>query len=193
MESQRYIPCAICGKMQDVIFYRKTNEYSRIWDEQHICFDCAFWEKFFSRKHDNAYVIDGDVYIINPIQSELKRVKRPTHKPDRIIHLASPNLKLFLRSWESEMRYQGTLTPRLHELHPDDLHYMDQDTWWRLYDFGLSTCPRKGCFDRYNCHLYDPSVSEPDGPWNKLPDDYEVGCEECESFVHKNKIFIKKP
>lgn len=45
------------------------------------------------------------------------------------------------------------------------------------------TCKMKGCFDRYSCLWYH-TEDEHDEPWNKIPDDWVLGSEQCESFFN---------
>lgn len=86
--------------------------------------------------------------------------------------------------------FKAKVSPAFTELLPDQYRFISADTFFKIKEYCAPDCKSKGCFDRYHCYWYNVKLMEKYGPWNKIPKNYIVGSEMCESFINKEQMYV---
>lgn len=176
-----YISCSFCGKREDLELFRTISSplVSKMRTER-LCFDCAYWKQWMKHPEPETIIVSGCVYkqsgpLFKPKHQQLRAnaIKFLMDKSTRNVYGC---LGLALR---------GRIPHQFSKLLPDQFQFISSDTYQRINGFEAEMCLSKGCFDRYHCIWYNSSVAEPEEPWNTIPKNYQIGSENCPSFVNK--------
>lgn len=176
-----FITCSHCGKQEDLESFRSINNplVSKMRNEQ-ICFDCAYWMNRLNNPEPDTFVISGKLYKLNAPFKRLPFRRTRAIALKFVIKVGTKEVYAI-----TDMILRGTIPPRLSKLVPDQYKFITRDEYRRIIRYEAEMCLSKGCFDRYHCLWYQADIAEPDEPWNIVPKDYQIGGENCPSFINK--------
>ena len=113
-------------------------------------------------------------------------------KPIHFLRFSSEKKYYLLKSGQVGMANSlisyGKIPERFKALLPNEGQFITRKLYYRLRDNVGHNCQMKGCYDRYHCYYYHPELTEPDGPWNKIPANCQPGWEGCPLFINKAEI-----
>lgn len=180
-----YITCSHCGKTEDLETFRQIQSplVAKMRGEQ-LCFGCAYWRKWMERPEPDTIIASRNLFRVT---EPLKVVNRREAKAKNLRFLLVPHTSQVYAG--ANLILRGTIPTAFQDELPDQYKLITRDEYLRIYDYGCDMCRSKGCFDRYHCIWYHPEIMELNGPWNTIPENYEVGTELCPSFVNKHKIY----
>ncbi|MFW5502892.1 MAG: hypothetical protein ACOCO5_06425 [Segatella copri] len=177
-----FITCTLCGKREDLEVYRLLGLplVARMRADK-VCFDCAYWQAWLSNPEPDTVIISGKLYKhTEPFQiSNLLQLRT---KDMHFVIDATSNKAYTCRN----LILRGAIPSQFQSVLPDQYKFITRDEYRRIYQYNAEMCLSKGCFDRYHCIWYRADIAEPDEPWNTIPNNYQVGSEDCPSFVNKN-------
>lgn len=176
-----FITCSFCGKQEDIEAFRsiKNPLVSRMRNKQ-ICFDCAYWMNWQNNPEPDTIVISGKLYKLTTPLKQLPLNKTRARALRFIVKTGTKEVYTI-----TDMILRGAIPKRLSQLIPDQYKFITRDEYRRIIGFDADMCLSKGCFDRYHCLWYRADIAEPDEPWNIVPKDYQIGGENCPSFINK--------
>lgn len=174
--------CSVCGKNYDFDLYNTSDYLYAYMKDKHICRECAFWEHEIDYRTPNTEVIKGEYYLfeyqIEPI------VKKVINRYSKRFYLIFPDRTIKICDYGFLI---GKIPGHYKKFFPNTAGMINSRLYSRLTNEYME-CYSKGCFDRYNCWRYKKEESEPDGPYNEIPEDYYIGMEECHDFIDINLI-----
>lgn len=179
-----FIKCSNCGKKEDLEAFRRIDNpiVAKMRKEQ-LCFDCAYWIDKINNLDSNMAIISGGLYRLDEPLTKLP-----------LSRTRALGLKFVIKTDSNEVLATkritliGKIPERLYSLIPDQYAFITGDEYRRIVRFESDMCLSKGCFDRYHCLWYRADIAEPEEPWNTIPKDYQIGNEQCPSFINKYKI-----
>lgn len=177
-----FITCSLCGKREDLEAYRlvKTPLVARMRADK-VCFDCAYWQAWLKNPEPGTAIISGKLYkLTESFQTSNLLQIRP--KDMSFVIDATAN-KIYTCQ---NLILRGNIPAQFQSILPDQYKFITKDEYRRIYQYNAEMCLSKGCFDRYHCIWYRADIAEPDEPWNTIPKHYQIGSENCPSFVNKN-------
>lgn len=128
----------------------------------------------------DTIVVSGELYKLT---QPLKQLPLSKTKARALQFLAKTGTKDVYAV--TDMILRGAIPPRLSKLVPNQYKFITRDEYRRIVRFDAEMCLSKGCFDRYHCLWYRADIAEPAEPWNIVPKDYQIGGENCPSFIDK--------
>lgn len=152
---------------------------------ERLCFDCAYWKDYIENPTPGTAIVSGALYAFIPNRNKIDR--RNIRKKD--ITFAYDLAQKEAITCIAPV-FKGKLTPAFANLLPDQYRFISAETYFRIKEYCAPYCNSKGCLDRYHCFWYHPEISEPNKPWNKIPKNYIVGSEMCESFINKEEMYV---
>lgn len=175
--------CTTCGKEVNLNLYRPGMKLLGIMYHDRDCYDCAYWKDLADNRPAGSVVVEGHLMVpsysmVNPFLAILKNTVYILCYSGQAIR--ANNIVSY-----------GFVPARFKHLLPDDGKFVSRRVYQKVHKINKHRfqCRRRGCFDRYHCIFYNVEAMEPDGPWNKIPDKYTPGWEECPSFINKYEIF----
>lgn len=177
-----YVNCTVCGAPVDLSDYMRNNQLQQIMKKEHICYFCAYWKNRIENPTPYQQIIEGKCWEFNPWEED----KSFLVQHNKISRYIMCNDGTSMRS--NNAIYQGDVPSQFKTLLPDTARWITKAAYYRIKMHPFFECKSKGCWDRYHCYWYDPA-SEIDGPWNEIPEEYQIGDEGCESFLHKSNVF----
>lgn len=172
--------CASCGKQVDLNLYKPGNRLLGLMYHNKECYDCTYWRHLSENRPKNSLVLSGELVLVdhtetNPFASILQRKKYYLLKSGQV-------------GKANSLISYGKIPERFNEILSDEGQFIARKLYYRLRDNVGHNCQMKGCYDRYHCYYYHPELTEPDGPWNKIPANYQPGWEGCPLFINKTEI-----
>lgn len=179
-----FITCSYCGKQEDLEAFRsiKNPLVSKMRNER-ICFDCAYWMNWLNNPEPGTVVISGKLYKLNTPFKRLPFRRTRARALKFVIKVGTKEIYAI-----TDITFRGAIPERLSKMVPDQYKFITRDEYRRIVRFESEMCLSKGCFDRYHCLWYRADIAEPDEPWNIVPKDYQIGGENCPSFIDKYGI-----
>lgn len=172
--------CHTCGKHVDLRVYQPKERLLGNMFRNRECYDCAYWRDLSVNRPANSYVI-GNSFIIGGYTES-----------DPFVTILPRTLYIWLHSRVAArlnyITFAGDIPTRFQPIFPSEGVFIDRKLYTRLKNHDGYVCKKKGCYDRYQCIFYIPELIEPDGAWNKLPENYQPGWEECPLFINKNSL-----
>lgn len=182
--AREYITCKKCGKVIDTYYFsNRLQVLSRI-RENELCFDCLFWQDFIRNRPKNTKIIDGCAWQY--IQLKTPFFKFHCNHPE-IKCIFNPSTKELLHATQTKLI--GRVPKQFEDELPTEYKFVSGDIYFRLQKYMCHHCSSKGCWDRYHCIWYNESITEPNGPWSRIPKNYHVGDEKCERFINKFTMY----
>lgn len=182
--AREFITCKKCGKAIDAYYFSdKPQVLSKI-RESELCFDCLFWQDFINNRPENIKIIDGCAWQFIPLKTPF--FKYHCNRPE-IKCIFSPTTKKLFHATQAKLI--GRIPKLFEDELPTEYRFVSGDTYFRLQKYMCNHCRSKGCWDRYQCVWYDESITEPNGPWNRIPKNHKVGDEKCERFINKLTMY----
>lgn len=177
-----FITCSCCGKSEDLEAFRSIDTpLVRKMRGGQLCFDCAYWQEWLDNPEPETIVISGKLYkMTKPFQISNLRQARAKD----MFFVIEPNANKAYTCQGLILR--GTVPAHFQQFLPDQYKFITKDEYCRIYRYNAEMCLSKGCFDRYRCIWYRADIAEPDEPWNTIPQNYQIGSENCPSFVDKD-------
>ena len=182
--AREFITCKKCGKAIDAYYFSdKPQVLSKI-RESELCFDCLFWQDFINNRPENIKIIDGCAWQFIPLKTPF--FKYHCNRPE-IKCIFSPTTKKLFHTTQAKLI--GRIPKQFEDELPTEYRFVSGDTYFRLQKYMCNHCRSKGCWDRYQCVWYDESITEPNGPWNRIPKNHKVGDDKCERFINKLTMY----
>lgn len=182
--AQTIISCSLCGKREDLEAFRtNSNPIVKLMLDEGLCYDCAYWKHTISNLKPNTIIIDGEIW------ESIVPLTKPTRRQSKAKDLRFIiNLKTQEIFGATGLLLRGRIPERFSSLVKNTYKFITRDEYVRMQGYNAEMCLSKGCFDRYHCVWYNAAIAEPDEPWNKIPQNYVIGSEDCPSFVNKDVI-----
>lgn len=182
IEQPIFYTCSCCSQEDNFSAYKPTTALLPYMIEQHVCYECAFWQNIIATPIYGQEVIDGYLFVIH------SSTLRPLH----VLNFSKGKEYYIRRKSDGELiksnnvECKGKIPEHFREQLPDTADFLKLMDWQKLKNYPFP-CVSRGCWDRYNCFRYDMSV-EKDGAFNIIPPTHEVGSEPCPSFATKFKF-----
>ena len=177
---RKSLVCSFCGHPIDIDNYDLNLHLPQKMLAERLCYQCAFWKDKAEHPDPNREIINGHHYIFHPYK-ETKSYFQGMNGRTICIMKTDGTVKCSNDVW-----HQGEIPERFRCLLPDTAKIIAWHLYRRLSSRTWLKCQRKGCYDRYHCFWYHPELTEPDGPWNIIPDNWVVGGEMCPNYVNKD-------
>lgn len=180
-EQPKTLTCKLCGTTENLDEYNSSAPMVQNMIDNHVCYSCAFWMQQIENPRPQQEVIGGHLYIVNP------QVKRPDNAIKGMF-----GKEVYIRRFDESLLktnniwHIGEIPKHFLEHYPDTANFLSLFVYQKLKNYPFK-CQAKGCWDRYHCIRYDLS-NEKNGPFNKIPDKYTVGSENCPSFINFNVL-----
>lgn len=179
-----FIHCTHCGKTVDLEAYRLTGSslVAKMRSEQ-LCFDCAYWLQWLLNPETGVIVVNGAIYKMTEDMWQPSAIQSRASDMKFIVNPATLDAYAV-----RGLVLRGRIPKHFQTQIPNQYKFISRDTYHRFMGYEAEMCMLKGCFDRYHCVWYNPAIAEPDGPWNTIPKNYQIGSEDCPSFINKHGI-----
>lgn len=170
--------CKRCGKEVYAFNLETNDKICRIMRKKHICWECAYWEKFMERPPDRLEIIGNRCYQILPFIKNIQfnQIVGGNGKTKYLLRKDGTCIKSNDIWWINIIPYQYQ-----NKLQPTG--------WWttkRVYNSlqrSKHICVARGCLDRYHCYRYKYQIDFDKEPYNKAPLNWIVGSEHCPAFI----------
>jgi hypothetical protein len=179
--NQHIQTCSICKVAYEPGSFDPNALLVKLMDERNICFRCAFWSDKIENPLPYREIINGEHYVFHPYQN--KPVFFQGYGGREFYALRNDGSLIM----SNNVWYQGQIPEIFREKLPDTARMISKKTYKKLVGNNFK-CQAKGCWDRYHCFRYDISIEESAGAWNVIPCMHVPGEENCESFIHKNRL-----
>lgn len=178
IESKSY-SCSCCGKTEWINQYAKPSMLPDAMSEKQLCYECCYWEKICEEtKRSRVLVHNGICYIAK--STRMRPLSYLSMYQGR--HFYAVMYRTHTLVDTNHLIRVGKVPPQFKDRLPDNALFISLLSYKKLRA-DTFVCRAKGCYDRYRCLRYN---SETEGtPFNKIPEDYEIGSEKCPSFVDK--------
>lgn len=171
--------CSQCGCRLLLQGYMEDHRLSRIMQQRHICFECAYWGemKEYFPKH---YEVMGNMV--------LKIIPEVTEKDPTILLGGKGKIRYFVRTSDNTLFKSndiwliGTIPGRFKDNFKPTVIEVNGYCYKRLLTFKRK-CKSKACFSRYRCFRYDLSIEVKNGPYNKIPKFWDFNRSYCKFFM----------
>lgn len=153
-------------------------------EKERLCFDCAYWNGIVRNPQPNTAIISGGLYHISNLKTYLNGNEIRIPKWRFLQDMSSNKARAC-----TDCKLIGVVPPQFKSVLPDRYRFITKEAFVRIQQYRGTQCLCRGCWDRYYCFWYNRSEAEPHGAWNKVPKDYVIGGEKCESFINKNTMY----
>lgn len=181
----RIFHCSHCGQSCDLDLFCHYKGRTKRMRQERLCFDCAYWMDYIDNPIPDTAIVSGALYSFVPDRREIDR--RNIRKTGITFALDMNNREIV--TCISPI-FKAKVPKSFSELLPDQYRFISAETYFRIKEYCAPHCTSKGCFDRYHCFWYNAQLMESRGPWNKIPKDYIIGGEMCESFIDKERMYV---
>lgn len=172
--------CSKCGKTVFSFNMSENIEVCNIMHDKHLCWECAYWERFFIAPPQNLEVISGNCYQIFPFvekeKREVNQILGGNGKKHYILRRNGECIRTNDVWWINTIPWQYRL-----KLQPTA--WWVTKKFWESMDRSQHRCQAVGCMDRYHCYRYKYQIEFNKRPYNKVPKDWIVGEEHCPAFL----------
>lgn len=170
--------CRICGSEYDLTMYDPRYPETQVMAADNVCHECAYWQTAPVWKDSDTEIIDGRVFKVKGSYRR-KIFGTGTLRTQSPFAIYAKGERLIYKA--NTIWLQERIPERFRDMHPDTAMFVKVNSRAaEKVNLGYR-CPRKGCFDRYSCALYD-AKSETE-PWNEVPKTHTPGSEKCPIFV----------
>lgn len=184
MTKTRYIVCEKCGaKIRDALFNESSPTYATM-QEKEYCWSCAYWSDVIRKRGKDLEVINGVCYDFQPRQ----RFPIPSH-----VYLGMDGKNMFILRNDGQVKRSNDVwlignVPEAFRKELSDTAIEITNQAFAVLSRRRIECRDKGCFDRYQCIYYNNSREELTGPYNKIPENWVPGSENCNSFLSEEEL-----
>ena len=174
--------CPCCGKtFWSFTSNVKASSYNKEW-EGVLCRDCANWLDLIKEKRPTIEVMAGICYDFLPPQKDIGPGDMLGGGRMKYILKKDGSVKKSNDIWKI-----GVIPQHLREQLPNTCWWISRKNF-RSLQRGWFGCDNKGCYDRYSCLRYDVRQEEKRGPYNAIPDNWQIGDEKCPVFCDIREI-----
>lgn len=164
--------CKKCGAIVDLRTLQWADEHAKLMMKHRVCFECLFWDCSENLpKNEYTYIYNGKIYVF----------AQDLYCTNNKVYIFTKDHKML----KGSIVCVGKVPDNANLTNNTTGHFVGKVLYNKKDDIFL--CNAKGCWDRYRCAIYNREM-EKGGPWNIVPDDYEVGGEGCISFIDIEKL-----
>lgn len=144
-----------------------------------VCFHCAMWQRKIGHMDPESEIIGGRHYIVKPYTQYTHYFSGFRGKTFYIIKKDGTVKRT------NNLIEHGSVPDAFKDIFPDTAKFIDKSLYYKARNYTGFKCGRIGCWDRYGCIWYNKDLQEQNGPWNEVPEGWQIGGEKCKIFIPK--------